>query len=137
MIPRIDFCSTENFEEVKSKIEEFELDNRALKAEEFLVIKNREGLLGFGRIREFENFAEMCSLGIIESKRFSGLGKQLTQSLIEKTNQTIYLVCIIPEYFKNFGFNICESFPIEIQDKLNYCTQSLVVPEPYVVMRRN
>lgn len=137
MIPRIDICSAENFEEVKTKIDEFELDNRELKAEEFLVIKNREGLLGFGRLRAYTDFAEMCSLGIIESKRSLGLGKQLTQSLIEKTNQTIYLVCIIPEYFKSFGFNICDSFPTEIQDKLNYCIQSLVVPEPYVVMRRN
>ena len=137
MTPRIDLCTQELFEEVKKNIEAFELDNRALKPEEFLIVKNKEGLLGFGRMREFKGFVELCSLGIIEAKRLTGLGKQLTHALIEKTNQTIYLVCIIPEYFENFGFSICNSFPEEINDKLKYCTESLVVPEKYVVMRRN
>ena len=63
--------------------------------------------------------------------------KNSHQALIEKTNQTIYLVCIIPEYFENFGFTICNSYPEEINDKLKYCTESLVVPEKYVVMRRD
>ena len=90
MTPRIDLCTQDLFEEVKEKIDAFELDNRALKPEEFLIVKNREGLLGFGRLREFNGFSEMCSLGIIEAKRLTGLGKQLTQALIEKTNQTIY-----------------------------------------------
>ena len=137
MIPKIDFCNAEYFEQVKSKIDEFELDNRELKAEEFLVIKNREGLLGFGRVREHADFSEMCSMGIIEAKRFSGLGKQLAQALIEKATQPLYLVCIIPEYFETLGFSICKDFPIALQDKLDYCTHSLPVDEKYVVMRKN
>lgn len=137
MMPEINICSLKEFEEVKQKIEDFDLDNRNLKVEEFLVIKNSNGLLGFGRVREFETCSEMCSLGIIEGKRDSGLGKLLTEALIAKAQKTIYLVCIIPHYFEPFGFKPCDTFPAEIQDKLNYCTESLVVPETYVVMRRD
>ncbi len=136
MIPRIENCSTEEFEQVKHFITAFELDDRVLKQEEFLVIKNSEGLLGFGRVREFDGFSEMCSLGIITHKRSNGLGRLLTQAMIHKAKHHIYLVCIIPHYFESFGFKVCDTYPAQIQDKLNYCTDSLVVPEDYVVMER-
>lgn len=134
MPPRIENCSTSQFEQVKTLIQEYELDDRVLKQEEFLVINSSEGLLGFGRVRELEGFSEMCSLGILTHKRSKGLGKMLTEAIIQKAKQPIYLVCIIPEYFSEFGFKLCSQYPAQMQDKLNYCTESLVVPEPYVVM---
>lgn len=128
-------CSEKDFESVKNYIQEFELDDRSLVRDEFLVLKEKDEVLGFGRVRRYQDFSEMCSLGIITKNRNKGLGKILSLALIESTKHPLYLVCIIPNYFENLGFSICKDYPIEMQDKLNYCTNSLVVEEPYVVMK--
>lgn len=128
-------CNRLQFELVKQYIQEFELDNRVLRSEEFLIEKDGLELLAFGRIREYSGFSELCSLGVIKKERSKGLGKKLTKALIKKSLQPLYLVCIIPDYFKVFGFSICTTFPLGIQDKLNYCTTHLEVNEEYVVMK--
>jgi len=100
-----------------------------------LVAKYNGELVGFGRIRRRENCYELCSLGVIEPERLKGVGKQLVQSLIRTAKQPLYLVCIIPEYFKPFGFVVVDEYPESMHEKLNYCTSELVVPEKYVVMK--
>lgn len=130
-------CSLSQFEEVKKHIHTFELDNRELKASEFLIEQNGSELLGFGRIREYAGFSELCSLGVMENKRSKGVGKKLCQALIAKSTQPLYLVCIIPDYFSALGFSICKDYPAAIQNKLEYCTGSLPVEETYVVMKLN
>jgi N-acetylglutamate synthase-like GNAT family acetyltransferase len=72
---------------------------------------------------------------VIEKKRFNGIAKALIEARIKIATQPIYLVCIIPDYFKKLGFSIVDQYPAEIADKLNYCSAELMVPEPYVVMK--
>ena len=91
-------------------------------------------LVGFGRVREFETCSEMCSLGVIASNRLKGVGKQLTDALIKKAMHPLFLVCIIPSYFEHFHFSVAAKYPVELQQKLNYCTADLPVDENYVVM---
>lgn len=116
-------------------MKEFELDDRDLRYEQFVVAKKNEELLGFGRIRQHNGCDEFCSLGIIESKRFKGIAKELIMARIKIATQPIYLVCIIPDYFEALGFKIVTNYPPEMEDKLNYCTSELSVPEKYVVMK--
>ncbi len=123
------------FELIKTYIQNFELDNRELSKEEFLVATSNHELVGFGRIRQRDNCSELCSLGVIEPERLKGVGKQLVQALIQKATEPLYLVCIIPTFFEPFGFVVVEEYPEAMQEKLNYCTSELVVPEKYVVMK--
>jgi N-acetylglutamate synthase-like GNAT family acetyltransferase len=102
---------------------------------QFLVAKQNDTLIGFGRIRKHHGCDEFCSLGVLESKRFKGIAKELISARIKIATQPIYLACIIPDYFESLGFKIVENYPIEMADKLNYCTSELVVPEKYVVMK--
>jgi len=111
------------------------LDDRDLNCHQFLVAKENDELIGFGRIRKHNGCDEFCSLGVLESKRFNGIAKLLVEARIKIATQPIYLVCIIPEYFKKLGFVIVEEYPPEIEDKLKYCMSELVVPEKYVVMK--
>lgn len=120
---------------IKQIIDEFKLDNRDLQYGQFLVAKEGLELLGFGRIRRHKGCDEFCSLGVIETKRFNGIAKALVEACIEISTQPIYLVCIIPEYFKKRDFTIVTEYPLEIADKLNYCVSELTVPENYVVMK--
>lgn len=128
-------CTPQQFEIIKKHIAQFELDDRSLHPSQFLVALVNNHLVGFGRIREHKNCAELCTLGVIIPERSKGVGTELTKALIAKTKLPLYLVCIIPNYFKKLGFEICTDFPSELLDKLNYCTNSLRVPQTYVVMK--
>ncbi len=127
-------CSEAQFFLVKNYIQEYELDDRVLLQEQFLTATLNEQLVAFGRVREYENFSELCSMGIITKERSKGFGKMMIQAMINKAKKQPYLACIMPDFFISFGFKITNDYPPEMQDKLNYCIGSLPVEEKYVVM---
>ena len=131
----INYPTPADFEQIKKYIRDFELDNRSLVKEQFLVAKQNSTIIGFGRIREYDHCSELCSLGVIEPERNKGIGKELTRHLIQKARQNLYLVCIIPDFFEPLNFKTVTTYPPELSDKLIYCTSELVVPETYVVMK--
>lgn len=128
--------SDAEFKQVRQYIQAFELDDRELKKEEFCIASANGQLLGFGRLRRHADCTELCSLGVIESHRHHRIGTAVTQELIKRAKETIYLVCIIPDFFTPFGFHVVSDFPASIQQKLDYCRDSLPVPETYVAMKR-
>lgn len=126
--------SGNEFRQIQKYVQTFDLDNRLLLQNEFIAAFRNKELVGFGRLRKHADCIELCSLGVVTEHRKQGIGKAIVNELIKHTNQAIHLVCIIPDFFAPFGFNSVENFPEAIQDKLNYCTQELVVPEAYVAM---
>ncbi len=122
------------FVQICSLIKEFELDDRCLQKSEFTVASYKGELAGFGRLRKHIDCMELCSVGVLKTLRNKGIGKSLINNLLSKTNGPIYVVSIIPNYFREFNFKLSKQYPLSIKDKLNYCTQELVVLEQYVVM---
>ena len=127
--------SEDDFKQICKYIQAFELDNRELKKEQFCAAFHQQQLLGFGRLRQHSDCIELCSLGVIPSHRNKGIGKAITAELIKQTLQPIYLTCIIPDFFTPFGFKEVSAYPLSIQEKLDYCRESLPVEETYVAMR--
>lgn len=123
------------FSSIKKHIHHFDLDNRALHYNQFVVATINEKIIGFGRIRKHNDCDEFCSLGVLNEYRNLGVAKLLIEARVKLATQPIYMCCIIPHYFKKMGFEITSEYPSVMQNKLNYCTNSLVVEEPYVVMR--
>jgi N-acetylglutamate synthase-like GNAT family acetyltransferase len=136
MNTEIKACNNKDFELVKKLIQEFELDDRQLRQDEFLVMTKNNELIGFGRVREHEGLSEMCSTGITPPFRNKGYGVRLLKALEQKAKQPVYLVCVIPLYFEKLGFEICHHYPAQMEDKLNYCINGLPVNETYVVMKK-
>lgn len=122
------------FLQIRNYIRQFELDDRNLKQEEFTAAFRENELVGFGRLRQHSDCTELCSLGVVTQYRRKGIGKAIVKELIKRSEKNIHLVCIIPEFFSPFGFKTVENFPSSIQDKIDYCTSELVVPETYVAM---
>ncbi len=122
------------FSQICFFINEFELDNRELQKKQFTAALRDTILAGFGRLREHNSCLELCSLGVIAQHRRKGIGKAIVTKLINNSSKDIYLVCIIPEFFIPFGFQITEEYPPSIQNKINYCTSELAVPEKYTAM---
>jgi N-acetylglutamate synthase-like GNAT family acetyltransferase len=126
--------SDKEFQQICDYIQEFELDNRVLEKQEFTAAFRDETLVGFGRLRKHSDCTELCSLGVITHYRRKGIGKSIVKELIKRAEESIHLVCIIPEFFSPFGFKIVSTFPSSIENKIDYCTSELVVPEVYVAM---
>jgi N-acetylglutamate synthase-like GNAT family acetyltransferase len=127
--------SEKEFFQIKNYIQAFELDDRILQRLEFISAFRNEELVGFGRLRQHSDCIELCSLGVVTKHRRQGIGKAIVAELINQSKSSIHLVCIIPDFFAPFGFKVIEKYPTAIQDKLNYCTQELIVPETYVVLQ--
>lgn len=124
------------FQQICNYIQEFELDNRELKSEEFVAAFRDAVLVGFGRIRLHSDCAELCSLGVVTNYRRKGIGKAIVNRLTEMSPDNLFLVCIIPEYFIPLGFEQTTIFPDSINNKIDYCTNELVVQEDYVAMKK-
>jgi len=132
---RIEEPSAQQYEGIMRLIGQFELDDREVLSTQFLAAVSENTLLGFGRIRTYPACSELCSLGVVEPLRHKGIGSQLVQKLIQKAQQPLYLVCIIPEFFEPLGFKTVADYPPELGEKLDYCREALSVPEEYVVMK--
>ena len=125
----------QNFAAIKNYIRNYELDNRELTIDQFIVAKRKNEILGFARKRKHATCYELCSLGVTEQMRHKGIGKLLVKAITDSLVSPLYLVCVIPDFFEQLGFKIVNTFPDEIKTKLIYCTQELTVPEKYVVMK--
>lgn len=123
------------FEQICHFISEFELDDRELNQEQFVAAYRNNELVGFGRLRERGDCIELCSLGVVTPHRRKGIGKAIVQELIKRANAELFLVCIIPDFFAPFGFKETLNYPLTIQEKIDYCTSELIVPEKYVAMK--
>ena len=122
------------FLQIQNYIQQFELDGRNLKQEEFTAAFRENELVGFGRLRQHSDSIELCSLGVVTQHRRQGIGKAIVKELIKRAGGNIHLVCIIPGFFSPFGFKTAENFPPSIQNKIDYCISELIVPETYVAM---
>ncbi|MBI2271887.1 MAG: GNAT family N-acetyltransferase [Bacteroidetes bacterium] len=122
-------------------VKQLMLDDIAMKPEQFLVAKVGTKVIGFGRIKVYPDTLELCSLGVLSEYRGRGIGKELVNELIKKANrQTVFLVCIIPDFFKCFGFEATDIYPDSLKPKINYCIGTLGGcddGQEYVVMKRN
>lgn len=134
-MPVLRIPDNSEFSTIKIHVHEFELDDRELNPNEFTAAFFDSTLAGFGRLREYSNCTELCTLGIMEIHRNKGVAKKITRELILRAKNDLYLVCIIPDFFTAFGFSIVDEYPGNIKNKLDYCTANLVVPETYVVMK--
>ncbi|MGE0569329.1 MAG: GNAT family N-acetyltransferase [Bacteroidia bacterium] len=118
-------------------LNQLELDSRNILLHEFILAKKQNQIIGFIRLKKHSECYELCSLGVVEPERYKYVATKLVNALLKKNKQPLYLVCIIPEFFKRFNFNIVTKFPQEMNDKLEYCINSLPVEEQYVAMKLN
>lgn len=127
--------------QIERGIELLNLDGLDLKWEDFVVAKMGEQIIGFGRLKKIENYLELSSLGILDTCRNIGISAFLINKLAERAKEkAIYLVTIIPEFFKKHDFEITSGYPESLKTKIKYCSDSLCgcgEGEKYVVMKKN
>lgn len=123
------------FEEVKKYVEEFWLDNNNMLREQFRVLLYNNKLAAFGRLRKNADATELCTLGVVKKYRGRGFGKAMVKALLKEAKSEVYVVCVIPEFFKKTGFKEISSYPESIKAKVDLCTQYFHVGKEYKVMK--
>lgn len=121
---------------VSTYVKKYVLDSEDLRAEQFVVAKKDNEVIGFGRLRRHSDALELCTLGVVEQHRRKGVGRAIVNELVKKAGDKLYVVCIIPAFFKKLGFTETAEFPSSIARKHHRCTTEYPVPEKYCVMSR-
>ncbi|MBU0686237.1 MAG: GNAT family N-acetyltransferase [Candidatus Margulisbacteria bacterium] len=70
----------------------------------FWVAKKDGKVVGTARLKEYDNFFFLSSVGVRPGYQKHGIASQLIKELFTKAAKDIYLYTIIPDFFKKLGF---------------------------------
>jgi N-acetylglutamate synthase-like GNAT family acetyltransferase len=123
------------FEQVKQLVNDFWLDDTGLQPQQFQVLSDNGKVIAFGRLREHADATELCTMGVAGEFQKKGFGKEMVNHLLCRAKCDVYLVTVIPDFFKRLGFDFAEQYPDSIQKKIKMCVTDYHVDEPYFVMK--
>jgi N-acetylglutamate synthase-like GNAT family acetyltransferase len=123
------------FEQVKKLVEDFWLDNANMQTEQFKVLSDKGKVFAFGRLREHADATELCTMGVAKEFQKNGLGEKMVKHLQSIAKRDVYLVTVLPEFFKKQGFLLVKQYPASLQRKIDMCAKDYHVEEQYFVMK--
>lgn len=123
------------FEQIKQLVEELWLDNENMQPEQFKVLSDKGKVIAFGRLREYEDSTELCSIGVVKEFQQRKFGTEMVNYLLNLAKRDVYVVTIAPDFFAKFGFKPIEEPPAPIQKKFQRCETEFHVGKPYFAMK--
>ncbi|OGC08694.1 hypothetical protein A2230_05745 [candidate division WOR-1 bacterium RIFOXYA2_FULL_36_21] len=72
----------------------------------FYVAEEKGQIAGVVKLKNYDNFFFLSSLAVSQNHQKRGIASFILKELIKKSDKSIYLYTIIPEFFKKFGFKI-------------------------------
>ena len=127
-------ATTSDFETIKLCIADFSLDDTTIASDQFIVLKENDNLVGFGRIKKHDDCEELSSIGVLNAHRNKGAGSVLVKELIKRCqSKSVYLATVIPDYFTPFGFKKTIEIPDSIREKISICHDVCHAEEVHVM----
>ena len=99
----------------------FDLDCEDLLWKQFVVAKNNNAIIGFGRLRKYSECTEMATVGVIPEYRNKSVGTAIIKKLIQYGPSEIFVACVIPNFFSRLGFKMVKQYPSVLQKKVDFC----------------
>lgn len=125
-----------DFPEIIEILEELNLDMEEIEPGQFVVCEHEGVVIGTGRARSYDGFAEFCSIGVVMNHRRKGVGRGIVNLLLNiNKGMQLYVVTEIPLFFEKFGFEHTEAFPEAIAQKKNRCLNELACNKALVLKR--
>lgn len=122
---------------IESYVEKFRLDNENLKFEQFIVAEKNRSIMGFGRIKPYQDCFELGCVAVLEANRKRSIGSAIVKKLIEDfPSDDIWITTDIPRYFQRFGFQSTTEAPQEILDKIRRVCQCRQHPNAIIMLLR-
>ncbi len=101
-------------------VRRFRLDDEDLRPEQFVVARDGDRILAFGRIKPYGAVHELGCVGVVEEERGRGLGRLIVRALVERfPTPQVYITTDLPAYFERLGFRPTEAAPPEITAKID------------------
>lgn len=118
---------------IEDAVRRMRLDGEELAVSQFIVAREGDKLVGFGRIRPHGNGVfELGSVGVLEDARGRGVGARIVEELIARfPSEEIYITTDLVDWFMRFGFTPTAAAPKVIHEKVDRVCNSLrsgVVP---------
>lgn len=133
-------ANKEDIKIISTLIKNYHLDDNNLNSNDFIIAEINNEIVGFGRIRDYEEFIELASVGVIEKYRNCGIGKLLIESLLSKNNvDEIWITTKISEFFRKFGFKKSYTPPEKIRKKFNQLSlrvHGAIVETEFMIMKK-
>ena len=121
--------------EIKHLATSFDLDCEDFSWKQFLVAKKNGIIIGFGRLRTYPVCTELATVGVVPELRNRGVGKAITNELIRIGPNEIFVTCVIPDFFKKFGFKPVKDYPLVLEKKVDFCKSYNFKDENIFVMK--
>jgi threonine dehydratase len=115
---------------IRSQLEREHLDTEHLEPEQFITIREGGGIVGFGRVKPYEQTYELASVWVAEEHRGKRLGELVTRELVRRFPQDeVYLTTDaavgLPAYYERLGFLRTEILPDELVAKIKRVCETL------------
>jgi len=107
--------------QILSLAQKLNLDYLGMAADDFWVAAEGEKVWGICGLKKHPDCAELCALGVEESRRRRGLGGRLVRAVLRAEDAEIYLATVIPGYFSGFGFCEADLVPASMIKKADWC----------------
>ena len=114
-------ASEADMETVIAEAKALDLDGQDANTDQFVVARNENKIVGFGRIKKYADCMEVSTVGVVRDQQRMGIGTMVVNALLNKIKGEVYVICVIPEYFSRFGFVPVKDFPKVLLDKCNFC----------------
>lgn len=114
-------ASVEDIQDIEKFAKNLNLDCEDLNYMDFIKAKRDNSIIGFGRLRRYSNCTELATLGVLPEERKNGIGSMIVTKLIDDGPQDIYITCVIPDFFKRFGFIQVNKYPEILKKKIDFC----------------
>jgi N-acetylglutamate synthase-like GNAT family acetyltransferase len=125
----------QEFEQVRQLVKDFWLDNENMQPEQFQVLSDHGKVVAFGRLKEHSDATELCTMGVAKDFEGKGFGDKIVKHLQSIAKRDIYLVTVIPDFFKKTGFEHVQTYPDSLRKKIERCSSDFHVGEAYHVMK--
>ena len=110
-----------DMETIITQAKALDLDSQDMHFGQFVIARNEQVIVGFGRIKKYDDCVEISTVGVIPHQQRMGIGTLVVNALLSKINGEVYVISVIPEYFSRFGFVTSKEFPKVLLDKCNFC----------------
>ncbi|MFH1652845.1 MAG: hypothetical protein ABIE74_02205 [Pseudomonadota bacterium] len=100
-----------DYEGVKNLLEELNFPSVTIEEGDFWVVKFEKEIVGVAKVQCFDEYHFMSYLGVAKHMRNRGLGIGFIKMLLDKTDKSVYLYTIIPDFFRRVSFEVVNFDP--------------------------
>lgn len=119
-------ASNDDLPLIRETVARLRLDGERLEPEQFIVLRRDGDIIGFGRIKPYEETYELGCVAVIEGERGRGWGELIVRELIRRFPQDeVFITTDLTDYFERLGFLRTEMLPQELEEKIARVCDSL------------